>query len=234
MDLREGTAADAAKHWYYVSKGRAVAALLQNMEGVRLLDVGAGSGVFSDQLLARGVARSAVCVDPNYAEDQIAVSDDPRRRFAREASAAEADLVLMMDVIEHVDDDVALVGKYADEARPGTRFLVTVPAFSFLWSSHDEFLEHRRRYTTKQLRETLAAAGLDVGRTRYFFGLLFPAVAARRLTERKGAEAAESDMRPTAPALNAALIALHEAERRLLLPFNDLVGVTAMALATKP
>ena len=56
-------------------------------------------------------------------------------------------VILLMDVLEHVDDDVGLLRAYAEPARPGTRFIVSVPAFSWLWSAHDEFLEHRRRYT---------------------------------------------------------------------------------------
>ncbi len=53
----------------------------------------------------------------------------------------------MMDVIEHVEDDVGLVRGYVDKVAGGTRFIVTVPALMWLWSGHDVFLEHYRRYT---------------------------------------------------------------------------------------
>ena len=55
----------------------------------------------------------------------------------------------MMDVLEHVSDDVGLVREYAKRAKPGTRFVVSVPAFMWLWSGHDVFLEHHRRYTLR-------------------------------------------------------------------------------------
>jgi hypothetical protein len=62
--------------------------------------------------------------------------------FRRSVDQSDADLVLLMDVIEHVEDDVGLVREYANKVAPGTRFITTVPAFMWLWSGHDVFLEH--------------------------------------------------------------------------------------------
>src|SRR4051812_25318096 len=61
------------------------------------------------------------------------------------------------------------------------RLLVTVPAFQFLWSGHDVFLEHKRRYTLASLHSTIESAGLEIIRSRYFFGVLLPVVGAGRL-----------------------------------------------------
>src|SRR5688572_5239911 len=73
MDLKEQDilGPDIGRHWYYVSKGRALRALLGRAKVPEVLDVGAGSGVFARQLLAAGVCDRAVCVDPNYVEERI-------------------------------------------------------------------------------------------------------------------------------------------------------------------
>ena len=75
-------------------------------------------------------------------------SDKIRRSILLDS---RADLLLYMDVLEHVDDDLGLLTAYLDQLERGGRVLITVPAFDFLWSNHDIFLEHKRRYTLKQV-----------------------------------------------------------------------------------
>lgn len=236
MDLKEEKAVggDPSAHWYYISKGRAIKSLLGGAPIRSLLDVGAGSGVFSKMLVSDGRAAKAVCVDPGYDDGMIGGRCEAQITFVRAVDAVDADTVLMLDVIEHVDDDVGLIREYADRAAPGTRFLISVPAFQFLWSSHDEFLEHRRRYTCASLLRAVESAGLEATDTRYFFGLLFPAVAAARLAEKKDANPEASRLKAAPAWLNDALVAVHDIERLALFPFNRLAGVTAFCLARKP
>lgn len=239
MDLKEEHAlgADPAEHWYYIAKGRAIKSMLGADPIASLLDVGAGSGVFSRMLVSEGRADAAICLDPHYDDARLAARDDVRLSFRRSVDRVEADLVLMLDVIEHVDDDVGLVSEYVRRAPDGARFLISVPAFDFLWSSHDDFLGHRRRYTADELDFVVANAGLERLDIRYFFGLLFPAVACLRLADRalQGDRPARESALKAAPSwLNAALIAVHDLERAALFPFNRLAGVTAFCLARKP
>ncbi len=239
MDLKEEKAigGDPAAHWYYISKGRAIKALLGGAPIAKLLDVGAGSGVFSKMLIAEGRADRAVCVDPNYEVEFIGARRSDKIDYRRSIEETDADTVLMIDVIEHVDDDVALIRDYAGRAAPGARFLISVPAFQFLWSSHDEFLEHRRRYTLTQLRQTVEAAGLRPLKQRYFFGLIFPAVAGLRFGERlwrKDRAPMASQLKPAPAWLKNSLVAIHDLESAALFPFNRLAGVTAFCLAEKP
>ena len=238
MDLKEQGAigGDPMRHWYYVAKHRAIRSLIGRRHIDRVLDVGAGAGVFSRLLLADGAIGHATCVDPNYADDWVGQRRSDRIAFRKSVSEVDADLVLMIDVIEHVDDDVGLIADYARRARSGARFVISVPAFNFLWSGHDEFLEHRRRYTLEGLRSVVARAGLDVLDARYFFGMLFPAVAALRMADRalKGdGPATESALKAAPRWLNGALIAMHEVERAALFPVNRFAGVTAFCLAEK-
>ncbi len=237
MDLKEEAILGdgVAQHWYYRAKSEALDRVV-GPPPATVLDVGAGGGFFSRHLLERG-AGQAVCVDPGYAGDSDAEHAGRPLLFRRAAPAAPSDLILMMDVLEHVDDDTALATEYIRPARPGTRVIVTVPAFTWMWSGHDDFLEHRRRYTLPGVQAVLRRAGLRLDGGRYLYGLLLPLAAATRLpgkvARRLGRAAAPgSQMRPAGALANTALLAACRLEA--LLPRNPVAGLTAMAWGTVP
>jgi SAM-dependent methyltransferase len=236
MDLKEVGRLDGDQggHWYYASKARALQRCLVDRPPHRILDVGAGSGFFSKMLLRRTTAASATCVDPRYAGDWSENHFGKPMTFRRAGAVGDADVVLLMDVLEHVDDDLGLLKEYARPARPGTRFVVSVPAFSWLWSRHDEFLEHRRRYTLSQARRVMSDAGLSHVTGFYFFGALFPAVAAERLCRRLWAapQIPESDLRRHHPLTNRLLTGICLAES-VIARHNRAFGLTAFAVADK-
>ena len=76
--------------------------------------------------------------------------------FRREIGELHADVVLLMDVLEHVEDDVGLLRQYVEKVPSGARFLISVPAFQVLWSDHDVFLEHKRRYTVAKVEHVVS------------------------------------------------------------------------------
>lgn len=236
MDLKEtdilGSSID--QHWYYASKAAATTRMLGNMPVTRILDVGAGSGFFSHHLLRHSAAREAWCVDISYDQDSDATTAGKPLHYRRGIDSVDADLVLLMDVLEHVDDDVGLLKAYVDKVPSGSRFLMTVPAFQFLWSGHDDFLEHKRRYTLAQLETVARDAGLTVKQGAYYFGLVFPIAATLRLLP-KGAQPSppRSQLKQHHPLVNTVLKTLCSVE----LPFmgaNRLAGLTVFVLAQKP
>lgn len=240
MDVKEESilGSEIATHWYYVAKGRALRRFLGNIKAESVLDVGAGSGIFSRQLLDAGICQEALCVDPAYRAERAEFHHGRPIRFVRSVDRVAQRLVLMMDVLEHVDDDVGLLRHYTATMPPEGHVLITVPAFSFLWSGHDVFLEHLRRYTKRTLETIVGKAGLHVVRSRYFFGTLFPAIAALRWRERRrierGKVAAKSDLKSYPAPVNSALIRLHEIECGVLFPINRFAGLTLFCLARKP
>ena len=240
MDLREDglLGAGAADHWYYRAKSAAVVALLGGMRPARVLDVGAGTGFFSRQLLRRDHVTSATCVDPGYTADRDESIEGKPLQFRRSVARSDADLVLLMDVLEHVADDGALLQSYVRDAARDTRFIVTVPAFAWLWSGHDVFLGHHRRYTLGQIRGVVESSGLIVEDTCYLYGVLLPLAAASRLLGRlraalTGHDAVRSQMRLCGRLSNSALWAACRAEL-LMFRHNRLFGLTAMVIARKP
>jgi trans-aconitate methyltransferase len=207
--------------------------VLSSIEPTTILDVGAGSGYFSRELLSHTSAREAWCVDTSYATDSDRHEAGKTIHFRRAVSAVDADLVLLMDVLEHVDDDVTLLKDYVAKVPRGSHFLVSVPAFGFLWSGHDVFLEHKRRYTLRQTESVIRSAGLNVMRSSYYFGAVFPIAAALRIARRRNDRSPpQSQLRRHHPIINAALRFLCELE----LPFmrwNRTAGLTVFCLAEK-
>ena len=234
MDLKEEDilGADIGRHWYYRAKAAALGRAVEGLRPRHILDVGAGSGFFSRHLLAETGAQSALCVDTGYtSERDDSVAGKPAL-FRRDTGPTDCDLVLMMDVLEHVDDDRGLLRHYAAKVPSAAHFLVTVPAFRFLWSGHDVFLEHKRRYRLGEIEATMRQAGLEVVRGSYYFGLVFPLAAAVRLATPSSDEPRSSLSRQGAFA-NGLLGAICAAELPIF-PINRLAGLSAFVLARKP
>jgi hypothetical protein len=156
-------------------------------------------------------------------------------QFRRSCDTTEADLLLMMDVLEHVEDDLGLLLKYVNKIPSGAYVMVTVPAFKFLWSNHDEFLGHFRRYTLKQMEGLLESAGLELEQKCYYFGLVFPLAAAWRLLARIGFSSKDkprSDLKRHSALINKLLDLLCQMELPLF-RFNRLAGLSVFCLARK-
>lgn len=156
--------------------------------------------------------------------------------YRRSVETVSADVVLLIDVLEHVDDDAGLLAHYVDRVPRGTRFLLSVPAFRVLWSEHDEFLGHKRRYTLNELEAVARRAGLRVRQGAYYFGLVFPLAAATRLSRKwlrpPGREPTRSQLRRHSRLVNGVLVMICKAELSLL-TFNRVAGLSAFCLAER-
>ena len=238
MDLKEEEILgdQIQSHWYYRAKAAALLRNLRDRTPEEILDVGAGSGFFSRSLLQQTDARRATCVDIGYREERDETCGDKPIAFRRAIGSSRADLVLAMDVIEHVEDDAGLIRAYSDLVSPGTRFIISVPAFNFLWSAHDVFLEHHRRYTLRTLEAAMRKAGLEVDWIHYYYASVFPIAAGLRLLERaKGPRAVkpQSQLRRHGTFVNGAFSALLAAKRPMMRA-NRLFGLTVFAGGHKP
>ncbi|MFE8034930.1 methyltransferase domain-containing protein [Thiohalocapsa marina] len=200
-----------------------------------ILDIGAGTGFFSDKLLRQTTARSALCVDPAYNSERDTSVVGKSLLFRRAFVKSQADLVLLMDVLEHVDDDLGLLVDVVEKVATGAFFVITVPAFQSLWSDHDVFLEHRRRYRLEQLEAVVEAAGLRRLCGCYFYGSLLPVAAATRWLGRLGrggVSAPRSQLRKHYKVVNEAFATVCRLELAWY-QHNRLAGLTALCLARK-
>jgi hypothetical protein len=222
-------------HWYYRAKAEALQRLLESdgRRGGTILDVGAGSAFFSRWLLEHTDACRSICVDAAYSHEYETTHLGKPIVFQRQCDTVGAGLMLLMDVLEHVPDDVGLLREYAAKVPPGTPVVVTVPAFSFLWSGHDEFLGHLRRYTLQQAEQMIRSAGLTCRSGSYYFGALFPLIVAFRLGQnllRNRSEAVSSDLSMPSPLVNSCLHTICRLEQ----PFfrlNRMAGLSVFCLA---
>jgi hypothetical protein len=237
LDVREIgiLGAGVERHWYFRSKAAAVGRLLGTLDPGVILDVGAGSGYFSRRLLEATSAQEAWCIDSAYEGDSDDEVEGKPLRYRREPVDAPADLVVMMDVLEHVEDDLGFLRDWVARAQAGARFLVTVPAFQVLWSGHDEFLGHKRRYTLRELEARVSAAGLEIDRSAYFFAAVLPIAAGMRLAGKLWSrqDGHRSHLRSHHGLTNALLESVCRAELALM-RLNRAAGLTAMCLARKP
>jgi 2-polyprenyl-3-methyl-5-hydroxy-6-metoxy-1,4-benzoquinol methylase len=171
MDLKESEGRSARRHPWETSRARFFVDVLGRshvLERVQsVLDVGAGDGYFAGELARRLPGAEVACLDANYTEAQIAAfsalrgAESSALRFLTAEPEGRFDLMLFLDVLEHVPDDVAfLSGLRERKLAPGGFVLVSVPAWQGLYTQHDVALGHYRRYRPAQLRQVLASSGL--------------------------------------------------------------------------
>ena len=241
MDLKEaGCGVDSRTHWYYRTKRRPldryVAKILAtNTHGLDIVDIGAGSGVFSEGLIDRfhHCIRGVVRVDLHYAE--VGRIQDPRvaggvvehRRDLPDA--IDGAVVLLMDVLEHVPDDRGFLESVVARCSGKSRVFITVPAFESLWSAKDEFLGHYRRYSLASLCSVATACHVTVTRAYYMFGVFLPAAYVTRRFWR-GADG-DSDLRPASAWVNALLVGVGACDAALC-QWNRIGGITAVVEGT--
>ena len=143
------------------------------------------------------------------------------------------DLIAILDVLEHVDEDRAALVGMAAKLKPGGRILITVPAHPWMWSAHDVVNHHKRRYTRRTLRKVVADAGLALELLTWFNSLLFPLAAAARVAGRITGKEDSDDKLPPKP-VNKLFEAIFGLERyaigRLPLP----PGVSLAAIVSVP
>jgi hypothetical protein len=209
MDLREITSGvDPATHWYYQTKIIPLRKFfahiaLQNPVPWTCLDIGAGSGFFSETLVREfpQAVRQAVLVDTAYTDADLAATATDNMVKRREIpDRIEHSFIMLMDVLEHLPDEVLLLRDLQKRSRGSNHFFITVPAFQSVWSYHDEVLGHYRRYTKKSLRAALVNAGFQVERIYYIYRMIFPLVWTYRKLHRS--QQGSSDMKPMHPVLN--------------------------------
>jgi SAM-dependent methyltransferase len=226
-------------HWWYVARRRILAELIARhaapLEGGRILEIGCGTGHNFDMLRAFG-RLDAIEVDGEargLASSRLghAVGSAPLPALEGVPDGAYA-LVALLDVLEHVDDDVASLRSIAGKLAPGGKILVTVPANRWMWSAHDVVHHHKRRYSKASLRRTIAMAGLKSDLLTHFNSLLFPLAAAARIAGKLAGKTDSDDRLPPAP-LNGLFTGIFGLERHLVgrvpLPF----GVSLVAILSR-
>ena len=236
MDLKELEAGvDPHVHWYYQSKKLPLLnyakKALAGGKPLTIVDIGSGSGFFAIELekLYGDAISKVYLVDTGYSLDEMSLTQGQKIEKVHAIPATiENGLVIMMDVLEHIEDDLAMLQSVkAACVGDNNYFFITVPAFQSLWSGHDVYLGHYRRYKIPMLRKVLQTAGFRKIKNYYLYGGLFPMIwTVRQLDNLKGKDAA-SNMRPFSPVVNNILLGLTSVEMKIA-SVNKLFGVTCV------
>jgi SAM-dependent methyltransferase len=228
-----------SSYWWYVAR-RSLAVDLLNAEidgqkSVKVLDVGCGTGanVSAFVRLAPTIGIDASMDALHFCRSRgittVALSPVEDLPF----SCGAFDIVTALDVLEHTDDDLIALREIGRVTKRGGLVLITVPAYGFLWSEHDEALKHRRRYTAHELRNKLVATGFEVVRTSYFISTLFFPILALRIWQglRKDSTRPKTSIFVLPDWLNESLVGLLALERKVFQQINIPFGVSVVALA---
>ncbi len=229
------------KHWWFTGRRHIIAGFVEracrDLGKVRphILDVGCGTGANLQMLsrfgVAEGVDVSVAALDFCRARGLAKVKQGAAESLPYEDAAF--DLVTGLDVVEHLDDDIAGLKEMRRVLRPGGRAVLFVPAFMFLWGVQDDISHHRRRYTLPGLKRKLREAGLTVERTTYANLTFFAPILIGRLLMRLIGWRPASENNITISALNGLLGRIFSVEswwlRRLNFPF----GVSIVCVAKR-
>lgn len=187
------------EHWWFQSKRNLIRQLVGELdaERTRLLDAGCGTGLNLRQWDSRAECHGCDAMLPALQHTGRATAGRLAQCTLEQLCYRDAtfDVITALDVIEHVPDPEQVVAEMKRVLRAGGRIVVTVPAFKFLWSPHDEALSHYRRYHRGELRRLLQDAGLPVTRLGYHFCGVFLIAAPLRIWKRlfPGREQPQSD-----------------------------------------
>ncbi len=143
------------------------------------------------------------------------------------------DVILALDVLEHIEEDQRSIEAIKNLLVKDGIVLITVPAFMFLWSSHDILNHHKRRYTLKELENKLKSAGFKIERISYFNSILFLPILLYRVFGRLMNKVRSFDAKMPSPALNHILAGIFQLETFILRFLNLPFGVSIIAIARK-
>ncbi len=234
-------------YWWFVGRRRLVRRLVDrfapDVEPRVILDAGCGTGGTLSHLQGAGelwgcdLSSEALRLCRtrgfgNLSESPVESLDFPDQHF---------DVVISCDVIEHVPEDRRAMEEMVRVLRPGGILVLTVPAHRWLWSGHDEALDHERRYEPRSLRELVEGAGLEIELFSQAVAITMPAVlfsvAGRRIARvfgRKRERTQQTALFALPGPINRLLIWLLEVEAWLMRYVPLPVGASLVAVARKP
>ena len=227
-------------HWWFVGRRNVLRSLIERFialpPNAAVLEAGCGSGgnlpllegygklhafEYNDEARAYATQRTSGPVAFGALPQEIGFGT---KKF---------DLIALLDVLEHIDDDLGSLIALRDRLSENGSLLITVPAVPALWSDHDVVHHHKRRYSKAQLKCRLAEAGLVTHGIGYFNSLLFPLALLERLASKLGVGSPDSAAVPPAP-VNRLLAWIFSLEAKLLGWLKFPIGLSLYAVVRRP
>jgi SAM-dependent methyltransferase len=227
-------------HWWFVVKEKIVMDVIERFcprsSDRHILDAGCGPG-----LMLEGLKGLGHIYGMDFSDKAVQYSRGKKIGDIRQGDLPnhfpftnlKFDLILALDLIEHIDEDVESLRVLRNALKPNGKLIITVPAFPFLWSKHDDMNQHKRRYTRVELTKKLELASLRIEQITYYNTFLFLPVLFIRAVQRIFKIESYSDLKVPSTRINNALKFVFGLERGLLkrggrFPF----GVSLMSVAS--
>jgi SAM-dependent methyltransferase len=235
-------AAMEESYWWHAGRKRIIQ---RQMDGLKIrrqatiLNIGCGTGGLIPLLSKYGqlenvdTSRHAIDFCRRRGFKNLQQIDDLRLPFANNTF----DLLVATDVLEHIEDDNRALAEWYRTLKPGGQLIMTVPAYQWLWSEHDESLHHHRRYTASQLHKLVNRERFQVVKRSYIIVFSFPLIVgyrlARSIVPRQSSSAQSSYVLLPGP-INSFFISLLNIESRIAKYINFPFGTSVLMIAEKP
>lgn len=228
-------------HWWYRVRRHLVKKIIrkyakEKKEPLRILDIGCGAGALMRELEEFGEV-TGIDISPRAIEycrerglTRVLEADAARLPFENGAF----DVVVMLDVLEHLKDDTAGSAEVARVLKRGGLAIIAVPAFMFLWSVTDVVSHHFRRYRRAEVVQRLTDAGLRIRYSGYFNTFLFPLIASVRLAVRLLHIPMKSEQSIEGKVGNEICYRIFSLESRFIPRLRFPFGVSILVLGAKP
>lgn len=215
--------------WHWV-RFELVGEVVSERSATSVLDIGAGSGMLGDWMATRMPTTAYRFEELSPVLDAALIEHfGVDARHDETAQISDATVVAVLDVVEHVEHDLAMMTDLAERMEPGASLVLTVPALQWAFSSWDTELGHYRRYSRAQVRTLLEGAGFDVTGVAYLFPEMLPMLPVRKV---RRAQRADVDFPQLSDRVNRLGYRVSHLTARMRRVWP--AGTSVVAVATKP
>ncbi|MGR8979421.1 MAG: class I SAM-dependent methyltransferase [Gammaproteobacteria bacterium] len=227
------------KHWWFVGRRKIIESILnrfyKNNGSKKILEIGCGTGGNLALLTQYGILTGIELFD-EAREYAIGRNICPVYKGSLPDNLhlnCKFDLICLLDVLEHIEDDVEALNGICQHLNKNGQILITVPAFMILWSAHDESHHHKRRYFKKELEDKIIKCGLSIKYSTYFNTILFPIVYLVRIADKIVNRNHISDLNMPSSLVNQILKTIFQLEKWILKLIKFPFGVSILIIAEK-
>ena len=222
-------------HWWFKARREILDSYLSNFnlpENANILEIGCGTGGNIPILQQYGTVK-AIEMDVFAIEYAKNTGAEIRQGHLPNNFPYDGkfDLICMFDVLEHIEKDNETLKVIKDYLKPNGKLFITVPAYQWLYGSHDKLLHHKRRYSKRDLVQKLNTNKFDIVKLSFFNTLLFPFVIIARILDMINPSNTSTGYGTPNKILNSIFYSVFRSEKKILKIMRFPFGTSLIVLA---